>query len=174
MRIPPLTADKLHSSSEIPPCLLANSCPLLPGIPRQTTQLITMVLKGHCLCKAVTYTVDVDEPLITGYDHCDDCQRQSGSTYCKFHITTWHPSLSTSPRSLLTWQFLARELESFGRRHRGAGNGGPPTPASLDAADGAKLSHDPCPKAGAPPKGRGSTVWTINGQRALGMWKYRM
>lgn len=42
-----------------------------------------MVLKGHCLCKAVTYTVDVDAPLITAYDHCDDCQRQSGSTYCK-------------------------------------------------------------------------------------------
>lgn len=40
-----------------------------------------MVLSGHCLCKAVTYTVDVDEPLITAYDHCDDCQRQSGSTY---------------------------------------------------------------------------------------------
>lgn len=42
-----------------------------------------MVLSGHCLCKAVTYKVDVDAPLITGYDHCDDCQRQSGSTYCK-------------------------------------------------------------------------------------------
>jgi len=39
-----------------------------------------MVLSGHCLCKAVTYTVDA-EPIITGYDHCDDCQRQSGSTY---------------------------------------------------------------------------------------------
>ena len=47
-----------------------------------------MVLKGHCLCKAVTYTVDVDQPLITGYDHCDDCQRQSGSTYCKFQFFT--------------------------------------------------------------------------------------
>lgn len=43
-----------------------------------------MTLKGHCLCKAVTYTADVDAPLITGYDHCDDCQRQTGSTYCKF------------------------------------------------------------------------------------------
>lgn len=43
----------------------------------------TMVLTGHCLCKAVTYSIDVDAPLITGYDHCDDCQRQSGSTYCK-------------------------------------------------------------------------------------------
>ncbi|KAL2115702.1 hypothetical protein VTJ04DRAFT_9957 [Mycothermus thermophilus] len=40
-----------------------------------------MVLSGHCLCKAVTYTVDVDKPLLVGYDHCDDCQRQSGSTY---------------------------------------------------------------------------------------------
>ena len=41
-----------------------------------------MPLSGHCLCKAVTYTVDMDAPLLTGYDHCDDCQRQSGSTYC--------------------------------------------------------------------------------------------
>jgi hypothetical protein len=41
-----------------------------------------MVLTGHCLCKAVTYSIDVEKPLITGYDHCDDCQRQSGSTYC--------------------------------------------------------------------------------------------
>ncbi|KAL1899680.1 hypothetical protein Cpir12675_001260 [Ceratocystis pirilliformis] len=40
-----------------------------------------MVLKGHCLCKAVTYTVDMEKPLLVGYDHCDDCQRQSGSTY---------------------------------------------------------------------------------------------
>jgi hypothetical protein len=40
-----------------------------------------MPLTGHCLCKAVTYTADVEAPLLTGYDHCDDCQRQSGSTY---------------------------------------------------------------------------------------------
>ncbi|KAF4125743.1 Glutathione-dependent formaldehyde-activating enzyme [Geosmithia morbida] len=40
-----------------------------------------MTLTGHCLCKAVTYKADVSEPLITAYDHCDDCQRQSGSTY---------------------------------------------------------------------------------------------
>lgn len=40
-----------------------------------------MPLTGHCLCKAITYTADVDAPLITGYDHCDSCQRQSGSTY---------------------------------------------------------------------------------------------
>ncbi|KAJ3056420.1 hypothetical protein HK097_007033 [Rhizophlyctis rosea] len=40
-----------------------------------------MVLSGHCLCKAVTYTIDVEKPDLVGYDHCDDCQRQSGSTY---------------------------------------------------------------------------------------------
>ncbi|KAL5596834.1 hypothetical protein BROUX41_006482 [Berkeleyomyces rouxiae] len=40
-----------------------------------------MTLTGHCLCKAVTYTVDMEKPLLVGYDHCDDCQRQSGSTY---------------------------------------------------------------------------------------------
>ncbi|RMJ25334.1 DUF636 domain protein [Aspergillus sp. HF37] len=40
-----------------------------------------MPLTGHCLCKAVTYSIDVDRPDIVAYDHCDDCQRQSGSTY---------------------------------------------------------------------------------------------
>ncbi len=39
-----------------------------------------MGLSGHCLCGAVKYTVDAD-PLVVGYDHCDDCQRQTGSTY---------------------------------------------------------------------------------------------
>lgn len=46
-----------------------------------------MPLTGHCLCKAVTYSVDVEAPLLTGYDHCDDCQRQSGSTYCTCQFT---------------------------------------------------------------------------------------
>lgn len=53
---------------------------LFPPIINQP--IATMVLSGHCLCKAVTYTIDVDEPSLVGYDHCDDCQRQSGSTYC--------------------------------------------------------------------------------------------
>merc|ERR1711990_133703 len=43
-------------------------------------QKVFKMLSGHCLCKATTYTVDA-EPLFSGYDHCDDCQRQSGSTY---------------------------------------------------------------------------------------------
>lgn len=42
-----------------------------------------MGFSGHCLCGQVKYTVDAEAPIITGYDHCDDCQRQSGSTYCK-------------------------------------------------------------------------------------------
>jgi len=44
-----------------------------------------MAITGHCLCKAVTFKADVEAPIITGYDHCDDCQRQSGSTYCEFY-----------------------------------------------------------------------------------------
>lgn len=68
-----------------------------------------MVLTGHCLCKAVKYSIDMDAPLlvgecfvdiflarrdalltpgIIGYDHCDDCQRQSGSTYCSFPLNS--------------------------------------------------------------------------------------
>lgn len=48
---------------------------------KDSSKPATMTYTGHCLCKAVTYTIDADKPLITGYDHCDDCQRQSGSTY---------------------------------------------------------------------------------------------
>ncbi|KAL4879019.1 DUF636 domain protein [Aspergillus karnatakaensis] len=39
-----------------------------------------MPLSGHCLCKAVTYIANA-EPSQVVYCHCDDCQRQSGSTY---------------------------------------------------------------------------------------------
>lgn len=56
-----------------------------------------MPLSGHCLCKAVTYKVDVDAPLLTGYDHCDDCQRQSGSTYCAWLPPLEKPSLLFDP-----------------------------------------------------------------------------
>jgi hypothetical protein len=33
---------------------------------------------GHCLCGAVTYTIDA-EPIGTGQCHCKDCQRASGT-----------------------------------------------------------------------------------------------
>ncbi|KAL4756312.1 GFA family protein [Aspergillus foveolatus] len=39
-----------------------------------------MPLSGHCLCQAVTYTANA-KPDTVAYCHCDDCQRQSGSTY---------------------------------------------------------------------------------------------
>ncbi|KAI0446209.1 glutathione-dependent formaldehyde-activating enzyme [Xylaria telfairii] len=39
-----------------------------------------MGLSGHCLCGQVKYTVD-SAPFNVAYDHCDDCQRQTGSTY---------------------------------------------------------------------------------------------
>ncbi|PYH81794.1 hypothetical protein BO82DRAFT_414629 [Aspergillus uvarum CBS 121591] len=39
-----------------------------------------MTFSGHCLCRAVTYIVDTASPLVV-YCHCDDCQRNTGSTY---------------------------------------------------------------------------------------------
>lgn len=60
-------------------------------------QFITMPLTGHCLCKAVTYSVDMEAPLLVGYDHCDDCQRQSGSTYCT------SPTTVLTPKSRPVW-----------------------------------------------------------------------
>ncbi|KAE8163281.1 Mss4-like protein [Aspergillus tamarii] len=45
-----------------------------------------MPFTGHCLCGAVTYVVNVSEPDLVAYCHCDDCQRQSGSTYSSFII----------------------------------------------------------------------------------------
>ncbi|KAL4797804.1 Mss4-like protein [Aspergillus venezuelensis] len=42
-----------------------------------------MPLSGHCLCQAVAYTANA-EPDQVAYCHCDDCQRQSGSTYALY------------------------------------------------------------------------------------------
>lgn len=124
--------------------------PLHISIPHQPAHLFKMVLKGHCLCKAVTYTVDVDQPLITGYDHCDDCQRQSGSTYCKFHNFAPSVLFCEFPEPLdLARSGWGEELGSFRHRHRGAGPGlGVPRPRKSYTwhTDGAKLLHDPCPR----------------------------
>ena len=38
-------------------------------------------LDGHCLCGNVTYTVDGEDPIMTGICHCRDCQRSTGSAY---------------------------------------------------------------------------------------------
>ena len=43
----------------------------------------TSALKGHCLCKAIQYTVDGD-PLWCAHCHCADCRRHTGSAVATF------------------------------------------------------------------------------------------
>lgn len=41
-----------------------------------------MVLTGHCLCGATKIEIDIDlKDATVGFDHCDACQRQTGSSY---------------------------------------------------------------------------------------------
>lgn len=76
-----------------------------------------MPLTGHCLCNAVTYTIDVDQPALVGYDHCDDCQRQTGSTYCTLSILflLLLKSCDLNVESLFAngYTLLQRSLRSF-------------------------------------------------------------
>lgn len=37
-------------------------------------------MNGHCLCGAISYTIDA-EPTVVALCHCDDCQRQSGAAF---------------------------------------------------------------------------------------------
>ncbi len=41
------------------------------------------VMAGHCLCKAIQYTVE-KEPLWCAHCHCADCRRQTGSAVATF------------------------------------------------------------------------------------------
>jgi len=86
-----------------------------------------MGLKGHCLCKAVTYTVDVDQPLLTGYDHCDDCQRQSGSTYSLVFVV---------PKDKLT-------LNGPVKKWKGTGSSGKAVWRLFCSECGSPIAHDP-------------------------------
>ncbi|KAF4589102.1 glutathione-dependent formaldehyde-activating enzyme [Ophiocordyceps camponoti-floridani] len=86
-----------------------------------------MPLTGHCLCKAVTYSVAVDEPLMTGYDHCDDCQRQSGSTYSL---------VSVVPRDKLT-------IEGNVKRWKGKGASGMAVYRVFCPECGSPIAHEP-------------------------------
>ncbi|KAG0154451.1 hypothetical protein PDIDSM_19 [Penicillium digitatum] len=112
-----------------------------------------MPLSGHCLCKAVTYTVDIDAPLITAYDHCDDSQRQSGSTYCyayrrrsKVKLTINGPTKS--------WA--------------GHGSSGLAVHRIFCSECGSPIAHDPdaAPEIIAPKAGTPSTldteIWTVS------------
>ena len=76
-----------------------------------TLYLVEMPITGHCLCKAVTYKAEIDQPAATAYDHCDDCQRQSGSTYCASILLTEYFMRSPLPLT----------IQCSPRRHRPQG-----------------------------------------------------
>ena len=38
-------------------------------------------ISGSCLCGAVQYSSDVEEPLLTAICHCQNCQRQTGTAF---------------------------------------------------------------------------------------------
>jgi hypothetical protein len=86
-----------------------------------------MPISGHCLCKAVTYTVDIEQPLATGYDHCDDCQRQSGSTYSLVAIV---------PKDLL-------KLNGPTKTYTSNGSSGQPVHRVFCGECGSPIAHDP-------------------------------
>lgn len=99
-----------------------------------------MPLTGHCLCKAVTYKVDVDEPILTGYDHCDDCQRQSGSTYCEFLLYLTCPPWKT-PSYVASARHATRHRSRTPR----------PLPPSIPPSLSTYLPHPRVPRIGMPP-----------------------
>ncbi|MCJ1473191.1 hypothetical protein MMC13_001842 [Lambiella insularis] len=86
-----------------------------------------MVLTGHCLCKAVTYSIDMDKPLLVGYDHCDDCQRQSGSTYSLVAVVE---------KDKLT-------LKGPTKSYASAGSSGKPVHRIFCSECGSPIAHDP-------------------------------
>ncbi|EED13688.1 DUF636 domain protein [Talaromyces stipitatus ATCC 10500] len=86
-----------------------------------------MTLKGHCLCGAVTYTIDVDKPLLTGYDHCDDCQRQTGSSYSLVAVV---------PKSAL-------QINGPTKSWAGKGSSGKAVHRIFCSECGSPIAHDP-------------------------------
>ncbi|KAL4800352.1 citrate synthase-like protein [Aspergillus venezuelensis] len=86
-----------------------------------------MPLTGHCLCGAVTYKAEVDKPLITAYDHCDDCQRQSGSTYSLVTVV---------PKDSLT---INGPTKSYAKN----GSSGKPVHRIFCSECGSPIAHDP-------------------------------
>ncbi|EYE90287.1 GFA family protein [Aspergillus ruber CBS 135680] len=86
-----------------------------------------MPISGHCLCKAVTYSVNIEQPLATAYDHCDDCQRQSGSTYSLVAIV---------PKDLL-------ELNGPTKTYTSNGSSGQPVHRVFCGECGSPIAHDP-------------------------------
>jgi hypothetical protein len=86
-----------------------------------------MTLTGHCLCGAVTYSIAVDAPLLTGYDHCDDCQRQTGSAYSLVAVV---------PKAALT---ISGPTKSWA----GKGSSGKAVHRIFCSECGSPIAHDP-------------------------------
>ncbi|BDD62613.1 hypothetical protein MPDQ_007302 [Monascus purpureus] len=86
-----------------------------------------MPVTGHCLCKAVTYSIDVDKLGLVAYDHCDDCQRQSGSTYSLVTVV---------PKEKLT---IKGPIKSWA----GKGSSGKPVHRVFCSECGSPIAHDP-------------------------------
>ncbi|KAL3473364.1 Mss4-like protein [Aspergillus californicus] len=85
-----------------------------------------MGLTGHCLCGSVKYTID-SEPLAVAYDHCDDCQRQSGSTYSLVAVV---------PKDKLT---ITGPIKSWA----GVGSSGKAVHRGFCGECGSPIFHDP-------------------------------
>ncbi|KAI0152933.1 glutathione-dependent formaldehyde-activating enzyme [Xylariaceae sp. FL1272] len=85
-----------------------------------------MGLSGHCLCGQVKYTVDSD-PLNVAYDHCDDCQRQTGSTYSLVVVVPESKISVTGPT----------------KTYVGTGGSGQPVHRVFCGECGSPIYHDP-------------------------------
>jgi hypothetical protein len=61
-------------------------------------------LTGRCLCGNVTYAAESD-PLVTAICHCQNCQRQTGSTY-SLVVAVPRDSLKISGSTLATFDTI--------------------------------------------------------------------
>ncbi|KAL9110822.1 MAG: hypothetical protein Q9227_004622 [Pyrenula ochraceoflavens] len=86
-----------------------------------------MTISGHCLCGATTFTSSADSPAIVGYDHCDDCQRQSGSTYSLVVVV---------PKNTLT-------ISGPTKSYAGKGDSGKAVHRIFCSECGSPIAHDP-------------------------------
>jgi hypothetical protein len=88
-------------------------------------------LTGHCLCGNVTYSADSD-PLVTAICHCQNCQRQTGSTY-SLVVAVPRTSLSISGESLTTFDTVTESTGTPSHRQF-CSNCGSPLVTLADAA----------------------------------------
>jgi len=86
-----------------------------------------MPFSGSCLCGKTTYTVDADKPEIVGKDHCEDCQKQSGSAYSL--VAVFHKS--------------AVKISGPVKEYTSKGDSGKNVTRSFCSECGSPIAHDP-------------------------------